>query len=178
MTASRGSPGDAFERVLWESRLVVVVAVVGSLLLALAMFLVATVDAVQLAGKALSYLDPSLSYEARAALRLEVLTSTVGIVDNYLIGCVVLVFSLGLYEVFIGKLDPALESENAESVLLIRTLDDLKERLAKVVQLALIIVFFKQVLLLTIGSVTDLFLLALSILLVSTAIYLLARGRH
>jgi uncharacterized membrane protein YqhA len=172
------TPGQLAERALWESRLVVLVAVVGSLCLSLATFLTATVDAFYLVGKALSYASPSISGEARSLLQRELLTGTVGIVDGYLVATVLLVFALGLYELFVGKLEPAQESENAESVLLIRTLDDLKDRLAKVVQLVLVIEFFKQVLLLKLGSSTDLFLLAASILFVSVAIYLLTRAKR
>jgi uncharacterized membrane protein YqhA len=177
VSAARGTPSQALERALWESRLVVFVAVIGSLLLALGMFAVATVDMVQLVGKSLTYVDPSLADDVRAALRKDVLTGTVSIVDSYLIGCVLLVFALGLYELFVGKLELAQQSENAESVLLIRTLDDLKDRLAKVVQLVLVIEFFKQVLLFKLGSSTDLLFLAVSILLVGGALYL-TRGKH
>ena len=94
------------------------------------------------------------------------------IVDLFLLGTVFLIIALGLYELFISdKLD-------LPHWLVIRTLDDLKHRLASVVQLALVIVFFKQVLLLKVTGSTDLFILALSILAVSTAIYLVNRGRH
>jgi len=48
----------AFERVLWQSRLLVVVAVVGSAFLAFGAFYMATVDVVILLGNLLPYASP------------------------------------------------------------------------------------------------------------------------
>jgi hypothetical protein len=48
-----------------------------------------------------------------------------------------LIFALGLYELFVSRIEIAEGSEFAERRLLIRSLDDLKDHLAKVVLLKL-----------------------------------------
>lgn len=134
-----------FETLLWQSRLVVVVAVVMSLLAAFAMFYVATVDAVYMLLHLAEYGSPSLEPAAREALRGQTVTHVVEVIDGFLLGAVLLIFSLGLYELFISRLDVAYESETSSSVLFISTLDELKTRLAKVILMILIVKFFEHV---------------------------------
>ena len=76
--------GTIFENSLWNSRLVVLTAVVASLLSAFAMFYMASVDAFYMISPLLHYADPGLTTEARVALRAETVTHVVEIVDGYL----------------------------------------------------------------------------------------------
>src|SRR5512143_1254821 len=96
-----------FERVLWQSRLVVIVAVVASAFLALGAFYMATVDVVVLLGNLLPYASPALDPTAREALREATVAGIVKAVDGYLIAAIVLIFALGLYELFINKIAPS-----------------------------------------------------------------------
>jgi len=57
-----------------------------------------------------------------------------------------LIFALGLYELFISKIEQASISENASKILVIRNLDDLKSRLAKVILMILIVKYFEHAL--------------------------------
>ena len=50
-------------------------------------------------------------------------TTIIKVVDEYLIGAILIVFSLGLYELFVSKLEAAERSEAAPRLLLIRSLD-------------------------------------------------------
>ena len=62
----RGGPLERFfERLLWGSRLLVLVAVVAGLVLAVGAAYVATVDVVYLLGLLFEYGDPGLDYAAR-----------------------------------------------------------------------------------------------------------------
>jgi uncharacterized membrane protein YqhA len=83
-----------------------------------------------------------------------------------------LIFAMGLYELFIGKLKAAENSEVAQRLLVIRDLDDLKDRLAKIVLLILAMLFLEQALRLDIGSSADLLYLAAGVLLIAAALYL------
>ncbi|WP_246345570.1 YqhA family protein [endosymbiont of Lamellibrachia barhami] len=96
-----------FENFLWNSRLVVVTAVLASLAAALAMFYMTSVDAFYMIGHLMHYASPDLTAEARVVLRSETVTHVVEIVDGYLLATVLLIFSLGLYELFISKIDQA-----------------------------------------------------------------------
>jgi uncharacterized membrane protein YqhA len=81
-----------------------------------------------------------------------------------------LIFALGLYELFVSRIDMAEGSEFAERLLLIRSLDDLKDRLAKVVLLILVVKFFEFALRLRVEHAIDLLWLGLGIALVAAAV--------
>jgi uncharacterized membrane protein YqhA len=159
-----------FEALLWHSRLAVIVAVVASLIVALAMFYVATVDVVSLLGHLAHYHDLTLEAAARAELRTTVVAHVVEVVDGYLLAAIMLIFALGLYELFVSRIDMAEGSEFAERLLLIRSLDDLKDRLAKVVLLILVVKFFEFALRLRVEHAIDLLWLGLGIALVAAAV--------
>ena len=161
-----------FEEALWGSRLIVLVAVVFGLLLALGAFYLATVDVFYFMGYLREYADMSLGSGAREELRAGAITAIVKAVDGYLIAAILLIFALGLYELFISKLDPAERSETIPRLLLIRTLDELKERIASLVLLVLVIEFFQRAVKLEYTTALDLLYFATGVLLVSGALYL------
>lgn len=162
-----------FERLLWNSRLIVLVAVVASLVVSVAMFYVATADVVAIAGMVLHYVPGHGSAE----LRSDVIRAVVEVVDGYLLATIMLIFALGLYELFVSRIDPAEGSEFASRLLLIRSLDDLKDRLAKVVLLILVVKFFEYALRMSFKEPLDLLYLALGTALVAGAIRLSHGGK-
>ena len=164
-----------FEQGLWHLRLIVVLAVIASVLLALGLFFVTSVDAVYLLGAAVQYGAAALPSEARNTLRLEFIAELIEVVDGYLLAAIVFIFGLGLYELFIGKIDLAENSEVGTRVLLIRSVDDLKTRLGNVVVLMLVIKFFQQALRQKYTSPLDLLYLAIGVLLIGGALYLTHR---
>lgn len=161
-----------FERALWESRLLMLIGVVFSALMSVGVFFMTAIDALNLAVSLAAYADFSLSIEARDALRGKIITLVVKTIDGFLIAAILLILALGLYELFINKLDAARRSEVAKQLLQTRTLDDLKHRVAGLLLLVLVIEFFQHALRLSYGSAVDLLYLALGILLVSAAFYL------
>ena len=161
-----------FESMLWNSRFIVLFAVVASLLTAVAMFYIATVDAWYLLLHLLEYASPALDSAARNNLRAETVTHVVEIIDGYLLATVLLIFALGLYELFISKIDIAGFSKTASNVLIINSLDDLKGRLAKVIMMILIVRFFEYAIDISIDSALNLLYLAAGIALIGLALYL------
>ncbi|MES9823421.1 MAG: YqhA family protein [Candidatus Thiodiazotropha endolucinida] len=161
-----------FEKILWSSRLVVLAAVVASMAAAIAMFYMASVDAVYMISHLGDYASPSLSAEQRIDLRSSTITHVVEIVDGYLLATVLLIFSLGLYELFISKIDYAENSESASNVLMITSLDDLKSRLAKVVMMILVVRYFEFALSMEFSTPMDLLQFAGGIALLGLALYL------
>lgn len=103
---------------------------------------------------------PCLGYEARDELRVELVTIIVKILDGYLISAILIVFSLGLYELFIGKVDAAEGSKTASRLLYVRSLDDLKNKVVKLILLILAVEFFQHALHLRYDSSLDLLYLA------------------
>jgi uncharacterized membrane protein YqhA len=167
-----------FESVLWNSRFVILAAVVGSLLAGFAIFYMATVDVVTLFSHALHYADSSLSDEARKALHDSTVSHIVEVVDGYLLATVMLIFSLGMYELFISDIDQAHGSKASSKILVIRNLDDLKSRLAKVILMILIVTLFEEALNMHLSTPLDLVYLGASIALIAVALYLTHAAEH
>lgn len=166
------SAEQLFEKALWKSRLVVLIAVVASAALALGLFYISTVDAVYLLAKLRVYASPGLDDAARAALRDQAVGGVVKTVDGYIIAAILFVFALGMYELFVNKIDEAIGSEQAPRLLQITGLDDLKDRLAKLILLVLVIEFFQYALKLKFASPADLVYLAVGVLCIGAALYL------
>jgi uncharacterized membrane protein YqhA len=166
---------QAFEQLLWSSRFLVLIAVVASLLVALVMFFVASADVVYLLHEVVHYVDPNLTGDARARLHAGTVADVAEVVDGYLFAAIMIIFALGLYELFVSKIDAAERSEFASRLLLIQTLDDLKERLATVVFLILVVRYFQFALQLPLRAPLDLLYLPVGIALIAAALYLTQR---
>lgn len=166
----------AFETVLWNSRLIVIFAVVASLMTSIVMFYIASVDAVIVFKHVLHYGAEELTAVERADLRNELITHVVEIIDGFLLATVLLIFALGLYELFISKIDQASESDTQYNVLVINSLDDLKNRLAKVILMILIVKFFEHALQMKFETAVNLLAFAGGIALIGLALYLSHAG--
>ncbi|MBU0623200.1 MAG: YqhA family protein [Gammaproteobacteria bacterium] len=160
-----------FEGVLWNSRFVVLTAVIGSLLAGFAIFYMATVDVVILFQHAMHYADASMTEEARKALHDSTVSHIVEVVDGYLLATVMLIFSLGLYELFISDIDQAHGSKSSSKILVINNLDDLKSRLAKVILMIMIVTLFEEALSMHIATPIDLVYFGAAIALIALALY-------
>lgn len=167
-----------FEGALWNSRFVVLMAVVGSLLAGFTIFYMATVDVVYLIGHALHYADLGMADDARKALHDRTVSHIVEVVDGYLLATVMLIFSLGLYELFISDINQAHGSKSSSKILVINNLDDLKSRLAKVILMILIVTLFEEALNMKLSTPLDLVYLGASIALVALALYLSHAAEH
>ena len=169
---------ERWERALWASRMIVLVAVVCSLLLALVALVLGAADTLAVVADLIGYLSPTAQPSTRESLRGDLVASIVKAVDAFLIGAVLVVVALGLYELFINRIESTEGSESAARVLLIRNLDDLKDRMSRLVLLILIVEFFGMALRLSVQGALDLLLLALGIFLVAASVFLTTRGAH
>lgn len=161
-----------FERLLWASRFVVLIAVGSSLVLSFAMFYVASADVVHTVGPLLHYADVG-----QEQLRSQIVSHVVEIVDGYLLAAILLIFAFGLYELFISRIGPA-DGELSAGVLIIRSLDDLKDRLAKVVLLILVVKFFQHAQRMSFDTPMDLVQLSIGVVLTAAALHLSHRRPH
>ena len=150
-----------FERSLWRFRLVAFLPVIMSLVSSLATFVLGTKEII----KALLMLDFDTTDKNYVG---ELLGKIVGGVDLYLIGIALLIFGYGVYELLISPIDPARDDDHLGNGLLdIRDLDQLKEKLVKVLVVALIVSAFKAMLTLPIDSPASLSFFSLSVLLLA-----------
>jgi len=161
-----------FESFLWNSRLMVIAAVLASLAAAVAVLYMASVDAWIMISHLGEYISSDITSEQRANLRSATVTHVVEIIDGYLLATVLLIFALGLYELFISKIEQASNSHGASKILVIRSLDDLKGRLAKVILMILIVKYFEHALEMEFTTAKDLLYFAGGIAFLGLALYL------
>lgn len=164
-----------FEEALWFSRMLIIIPVLGSILLACGAVFLGTVEEVKILEEVAGLASAGADATHPANLENTLVAGAIKALDIYLLAAILLIFGLGLYELFISKIDPAEKSPGASRVLLIRDLDDLKERLGKVVLLVLVIEFLQQALRMSYTSVLDLLFLGGGILAVGIALYLTTR---
>ncbi len=166
-----------FESALWNSRFIIILAVIFGLIGAVILFLVASVDVFATAKYVLTTYftgaHPSNFHE-------DVVGGIIGAVDLYLIGVVMLLFSFGLYELFISDIDAAKdENGNENQLLAIHSLDQLKDKISKVIVMVLVVSFFQKVGHTEFNGALDMLYLALSITAVSVGLYFLGKvGKH
>ena len=168
-----------FESILWNSRFLVILAVVASLLTAILLFFTAFIHVgyllINSAGYIGDFLAGEITKEMKSAFHADMVSQIISSIDDFLLGTVLLIFSLGLYELFISKIDQA---EEGNQILLIKDLDDLKNRLAKVILMILIVTFFKNVIHINYHEPLNILYLAAGILMVALALYFSHKQEH
>jgi len=157
-----------FESALWNSRFIVLLAVVFGTLSAAILFISGSIEIIVSLFHAISIPPAEVSYA-------EVLSAIIGGVDLYLIGMVLLIFSFGIYELAISKIDVARSSETYHTLLEITNLDDLKNKIIKVIIMVLIVSFFQRVLAMKFSNSTDMLFMAASIAAICIGVYFLQR---
>jgi uncharacterized membrane protein YqhA len=169
----RGVLEALFEGTMWQSRLIVVLAVIFGIAGAILFSIVASLDVVKaIKGTYTYYFGHWTGEEFHSWL----IGKIIGAVDLYLIAVVLFIFAFGIYELFISRIDDAEESETGSKILAIHSLDELKDKLGKVVVMVLIVTFFKKVIHMSFGTPTEMLFLALSILALALALYYMHKG--
>ena len=104
----------------------------------------------------------------------DLLFKIISAIDLFLIGIVLLIFGFGIYELFVSEIDFA-NAKFTESTLKIRDLDQLKNKIIKVVIIVLIVKFFEKVLKFSENFTTpmDILFFGLSILSICIGYYLI-----
>jgi uncharacterized membrane protein YqhA len=164
---------NAFERSLWSSRWLVLVAVLASLLAALVLMLIGAAQVALVVHEAFHAF--SNMYEVEQ-YQLSAVSKIIAAVDVFLIATVLLIFGVGLYELFISRIKPAEREGLPGKVMLVKDLDELKDRLAKVVIMALVVAFFKAAIGLKVESFPHLLYMAGSILLAAASLFVVHRA--
>ena len=162
-----------FESTLWSSRFIVLLAVVFGLIGAIVLFAVASVDIFQTAKFVLTtYLTGAHPHNFHE----DVVGGIIGAVDLYLIGVVMLLFSFGLYELFISDIDAAKADTGEENkILAIHSLDQLKDKISKVIVMVLVVGFFQKVGHTQYNGALDMLYFAFSITAVAVGLYFLGK---
>ncbi len=161
-----------FENTMWKTRLFILFAVIFGLIGAVILFIVASVDIFNVLAYVTNVyfngLHPKDFHEV-------IVSGIIGAVDLYLIAVVMLIFAFGLYELFISKIDAAEDSTKGVNILAITSLDQLKDKIAKVIVMVLVVSFFQKVLHTSYDSALEMLYFALSISLLALGLYFLSK---
>ena len=163
-----------FESCLFHARFITLFAVLGALFSSMVMFIMGTMKL----ARAVAIFWSQITGEQDVAHGSTLVAMFVSCVDIYLFATVLLIFSIGLYELFISKISPIDQRHTALRLhwLRVSSLDDLKSALGKVVLIVLIVWFLEKSLTIEYNTALDLLYLGVGILLVSGALYLTHAG--
>lgn len=160
-----------FEEFMWKSRLLVIIAVIASLIASLFLFLVGVYEIFYPVIKFLKTHDTLI-------LQKKMLASVIASLDLFLIATFLIIFSLGLYELFISKIEPAEKDERSSRILIVRNLEDLKTKLGKIIVMVLIVYFFKQAIKFEFTNSYDFFFFGVGLVGIAIALYLSHKETH
>ena len=165
-----------FEGTIWRSRFIVILAVVFGLLGAVILFIVASLDIWNVAVMSFKVITHVIPHPEH--FHEDVVAGIIGAVDLYLIAVVMFIFAFGLYELFISDIDEA-EGQNGSKLLAIHDLDQLKDKIAKVIVMVLVVNFFQRVLHTNFTTPIEMMYFALSITALAVGLYFLGKvGKH
>src|SRR3989344_7600236 len=127
-----------FERGLWNFRfiiLIVIIALLFSSLIAFYLGVHSTLEAFHQITSAEGSLPSNV-----------ILVYLISSIDEFLLGIILIIISLGIYELFISKID-VIDNKDIPypNWLVFRSLEDLKGTLTKVIIIILMVYFFKSV---------------------------------
>lgn len=160
-----------FEGLIWNSRFIVLLAVIFGLLGAVILFVVASMD---IWGVAVYAFDTIITHAHPEDFHEDIVSDIIGAVDLYLIAVVMFIFSFGLYELFISDIDQA-EGKNGSKLLAIHSLDELKDKIAKVIVMVLVVNFFQRVIHTNFTTPLEMMYFAISITALALGLYFLGK---
>lgn len=166
-----------FESLLYSCRYLSIIAVIGSIVSSVALFLrggMVIFESIRHFFIDLRDGNVNTDYE-------HMFEELVSSVDIFLFALVLIIFGVGVYELFITKIDPVeRKNDTRPSWLRISSVDDLKSSLGKVILMVLIVAFFKHTLELSKDDwgPTTLLYLSIGILLIAAALYLTHKSGH
>ena len=160
-----------FEGAIWNSRFIVLLAVVFGLFGAVILFVVASMD---IWGVGVYTFNTIITHAHPENFHEDIVAGIIGAVDLYLIAVVMFIFSFGLYELFISDIDQA-EGKNGSKLLAINSLDQLKDKIAKVIVMVLVVNFFQRVLHTNFSTALEMLYFALAITALAVGLYFLGK---
>ena len=161
------------EWILWQSRLMIFLAVVFAILSALILVIIGSIEVWSVLEKSAKLITGVIDFEKFYKYAIK---NIVTAVDIYLIATVLLIFGIGLYELFISKIDYIEKDHKSSKILEVHTLDQLKEKLAKVILMVLIVTFFKYAIDFHYEDIKSLLVLSIGILLIALSIYMIHKS--
>ncbi|KAK3250760.1 hypothetical protein CYMTET_39873 [Cymbomonas tetramitiformis] len=168
---------EVVETFLFNSRFLAAFGVVGALFGSLTMFVAGTKN-IALSGR-------NMSANMFNYVEFDPSAGIIEAIDNYLLATVLLVFGLGMYELFISEIDDIVFqkahlqlAEGRPNWLKTKGLDDLKRKLGKVIIMVFLVKSLGYLQAMEVESVTDLLYATASVCLCSISLYLAGLGKN
>lgn len=156
---------EVFETALFNCRFLVLISVIGIMVASIVMFFKGCIEVVQ---GVRAFWRISISFQPTPLDDKNVILSFIPAVDNYLFATILLIISMGLYELFISEIDPKSRKDKTRpNWLQVNDLDDLTSRIGEVVIMILIVNFFKVCFSMDYSRPIDLLILGGGVLLIS-----------
>ena len=161
---------NRLEKLLWNVRYVTLLAVILSIISSIYLMILGSWEIIE----AILFYNPLI--DSSISENNELLFKIISSIDLFLIAIVLLIFGFGIYELFVSEIDFT-HSKFKESTLIIQDLDQLKNKIIKVIIIVLIVKFFEKILKYSesFSSTTDILYFGLSILSICVGYYLLNR---
>ena len=162
-----------FESMIWKFRLITLVPVVMSLFGSVSCFVIGTYAEISVLSRVI---QGHFTHTNSTLL----IGKVVGGTDYYLIGIALLIFGYGIYELVISDIDPRQQeaSDVRRNLLNIESLDGLKQKLTKVIVVALIVTAFKSMVGFKVTTSTELLMFCAGVLMLAFSAWLLGQTRN
>tara|TARA_B110000240_G_C13238497_1_gene342116 strand:- start:3 stop:497 length:495 start_codon:yes stop_codon:yes gene_type:complete len=161
---------NIFEKILWNARYITILAVVLSIVSSFTLLVIGSWEIIE----AVIFYNPL--FDESITSNNDLLFKIISAIDLFLIGIVLLIFGFGIYELFVSDIDFT-NSKFNESTLKIKDLDQLKNKIIKVIIIVLIVKFFEKILKFSenFKDPIDILYFSLSILSICLGYYLINR---
>lgn len=152
------------EKWLYRTKYLAVIAVIGSLISALALFVKSSMVVYE--GLVVFFTEKKVEIQDLTQIFVES-------IDAYLFALVLIIFGIGVYELFISKVDPTEQNlASRPSWLRVHNIDSLKSSLGSVILMVLIVSVFEYSLKAEFRTAQDILYLAIGVVLVALSLYL------
>ncbi|WP_440876293.1 YqhA family protein [Thalassotalea sp. PLHSN55] len=155
-----------FESMLWNSRIVLVFGVLSCMLTGVTLIILGLYEVIHLIKAMFDYVFIGTSDISRDNLILYVIE----ILDTFLLSSILFIFAFGLYELFISPIENS--REHTSKAYEIKTIDQLKTKLGKVVVMLLVIKVFAFLVEIEPTTMIETLYLSIIVLLVSVSLWL------
>lgn len=155
-----------FEFILWNSRYFIFIPII--VLLVIFLLLVFIIF--------LKWLH--IVYSMFSTLNTDIISYIVSIIDLVLLSMIVLIFAWWIYELFIDSIDVKWKDKSKAQFLIIHDIDELKEKLWKVIILLLIVTVFRQLFDFKMEFSTDFIFIWLTILALAVSLKIISINEH
>ena len=153
-----------FEWILWNSRFMVLVPVLVSMLIFILLIIWIFIKFWHLVEEII-----------HMGFTDKVLSGVISILDVSLLAVIILIFAWWIYELFVSEIDVDDEHVNKAKSLIIRSIDELKEKVWKVIIILLIVWLFKQMILQAPQTRLDILILSWAILIMALALKFISK---